>query len=64
VDYGIVSQFLSDAQLHPKVPQPVKQMIIVSQAEFDDSARKTAFEIKAKFGIEIQLKEPKDMLQL
>jgi len=62
VNYGIVSQFLSDAQLHPKVPQPVKQVKIVSQAGFDDSARKRVFEIKAKFGIEVQLKEPKDML--
>ncbi len=64
VDYGIVSQFLSDAQLHPKVPQPVKQMVVVSQTGFDDSARKRGFEIKAKFGIEIHLKEPKDLLQL
>ncbi len=62
VDYSIVSQFLSDAQLHPKVFQPVKQMAIVSQTGFDDSARKRAFEIKAKFGIEVQLKEPKDLL--
>ena len=64
VGYGIVSQFLSDAQLHQKVPQPVKQMVVVSQAGFDDSARKSAFEIKAKFGMEIQLKEPKDLLKL
>jgi len=64
VDYRIVSQFLSDAQLHSKVPQPVKQMIIVSQTGFDDSARKRVFEIKAKFGIEIRLKEPKDLLEL
>lgn len=64
VDYGIVSQFLSDAQLHPKAPQPVKEMVVVSQTGFDDSARKRVFEIKAKFGIDIQLKEPKDLLQL
>ncbi|MBA7639019.1 hypothetical protein ES703_46675 [subsurface metagenome] len=62
VDYSIVSQFLSDGQLHSKVSQPVKQMVVVSQTGFDDSARKRAFEIKAKFGIEIQLKEPKDLL--
>jgi len=37
-------------------------MVIVSQTGFDDSARKRAFEIKSKFGIEIQLKEPKDLL--
>lgn len=64
VDYGIVSQFLSDAQLHSKVPQPVKHMVIVSETGFDDSARKRVFEIKAKFGIEIQLKEPKDLLKI
>lgn len=64
VDYSIVNQFLSSAQLHSKVPQPTKQMVVVSQTGFDDSARKTVFEIKAKFGIEIQLKEPKDMLEL
>ncbi len=63
VDYSIVNQFLSSAQLHPKVPQPTKQMVVVSQTGFDDSARRTAFEIKAKFGIEIQLKEPKDLLE-
>ena len=62
VDYTVVSQFLTNAQLHQKVPQPIKKLIIVSQTSFDDSARKTAFEIKAKFGIEIQLKEPKDLL--
>ena len=64
VDYGIVSQFLSDAQLHPKVPQPVRQMLLISQAGFDDSARKRVFEIKAKFGIQIEFKEPKHMLEL
>jgi len=62
IGYDKVGQFLTDAQLHPKVPQPVKRMGVVSQTGFDDSARKRAFEIKAKFGIEIQLKEPKDLL--
>ncbi|MBA7532501.1 hypothetical protein ES705_24727 [subsurface metagenome] len=64
VDYSIVNQFLSSAQLHSKVPQPTKQMVVVSQTGFDDSARKTVFEIKAKFGIEIELKEPRDLLKL
>jgi len=64
VDYSIVNQFLSSAQLHSKVPQPTKQMVVVSQTGFDDSTRKTVFEIKAKFGIEIELKEPRDLLKL
>jgi site-specific DNA-methyltransferase (adenine-specific) len=57
-----LGQFLTDAQLHPKVPQPIKQMVIVSRSGFDDSARRRAFEIKAKFGIDMQLREPKDLL--
>jgi len=39
-------------------------MVVVSQTGFDDSTRKTVFEIKAKFGIEIELKEPRDLLKL
>jgi len=39
-------------------------MLIVSQTGFDDSARKRIFEIKVKFDIEIQLKEPKDLLKI
>jgi site-specific DNA-methyltransferase (adenine-specific) len=64
VSYGIVSQFLSDAQLHPKVLQPVKRMIIASQTGFDGKARQRVFEIKAKFGVEIRLEEPKDLLKI
>jgi hypothetical protein len=64
IGYEEIGQFRTDAQLHPQVPQPVKQMIVVSQAGFDDSARRRAFEIKTKFDVEIQLKEPKDLLKL
>ena len=64
IGYDKIGQFLTDAQLHPKVHQPVKRMVVVSQTGFDDSARKRAFEIKAKFGIEIELKEPKGLLEI
>jgi len=39
-------------------------MIIVSQTGFDSSATSTAFEIKAKLEIKIQLKTAEDLLHL
>ena len=64
VDDSLVRQFYSDIQMHPKVPQPVKQATIVSQFGFTDNARAMAFQIKAKFGVEIELKIPEDLLKI
>ena len=64
IGYNVLSQFISDAKYHPLVPQPIKKVIIASQTGFDDGARQRKFEIETSEGIEIQLKEPKDLLQL
>ena len=63
VGYSVLDKLLSSAQIHPEVPQPVKKMIIVSQIGFDDSARATKFAIETKFGIEVELKIPEDLLE-
>jgi len=64
IRYATLSQFVNDTKYHPKVPQPVKKMIAVSQTGFDDSARKLKFEVETKEGIEIQLITPKEMQEL
>ena len=60
--YEVVSRLLTDAEFHPNVPKPIKKICVVSQTGFDDSARKLAFEIETKKGIEVELFTPGDML--
>ena len=64
ISYKVLSQFITDAEYHPNVPQPVKKVIVVSQIGFDDGARKRKFEIETKEGIEVNLITPQDMLNL
>mgnify|MGYP001033398852 CR=1 FL=1 len=64
VGYSIVSEFFTNATHHPRIHKSIKQMIIVSQRGFDDKARQRQYEIKVQDGVEILLKEPKDMLEL
>ena len=65
VGYNIVSEFLNNAKYHPdsRIVKPLKNIILVSQKGFDDSARQRAFEIETGEGINIELIEPKDMLK-
>ena len=64
IKYNVLSQFITDAKLHPSVPKPFKEIIVASQTGFDDSARKRQFEIETIEGIKIHLVAPEDMLTL
>jgi len=58
----IISQLLTDADLHTKVPKPIKKIIVVSQTEFDNSAREAKYQIQDR-GIKVVLLTPADMLK-
>ena len=62
IKYAILSQFMNDVKHHPKVQQPVKKIIAVSQTGFDDSARKLKFSIETKEGVQIDFQTPETML--
>jgi len=64
VKYPQVTEFLGNFTHHPRVPQPVKRAIMVSQVGFDDGARKRQFEISTTDGIQINFKTPADLLKL
>lgn len=63
VGYDKVSQFLTDAKYHPKVPQPIKRIILVSQKGFDDSTRQRQYEIESGENIKVELLIPEKMLR-
>ena len=58
------SQFVTDAEYHPQVPEPVTLIRAVSQTEFDDGARQRKFEIETAVGITVELVTPEDMLEM
>jgi site-specific DNA-methyltransferase (adenine-specific) len=62
VKYPLVAEFADNMKRHPKVPQPVKKAIMVSQVGFDDSAKKRQFEIKTTDNIDIQFTTPRQLL--
>lgn len=62
VHYDIVDAFKNSATYHPKVSQPIKKMVIVSQRGFDGSARARAFRIEEKEDVKVELVEPKDIM--
>ena len=64
IKYDKLSQFINDVKYHPKVPKPIKGIMAISQAGFDDSARKLKFEIETAEGIAVNLITPQDMLNL
>jgi hypothetical protein len=64
IKYNVLSQFITDAKLHPLVPKPIKEIIVASQTGFDDSARTRQFQIETAEGIKIHLVTPEDMLKL
>ncbi len=63
IKYPVLSEFVTNAKLHPNVPKPVKKIIVASQTGFDDSARKRKFEIKKTYGIDVLLITPEEMLK-
>jgi len=64
IKYDKLSQFINDAKYHPRVPKPIKRVIVVSQSGFDDSARKLKFEVETTEGIKVDLITPEQMLML
>ncbi|MBM3327574.1 MAG: hypothetical protein FJY65_11490, partial [Calditrichaeota bacterium] len=62
IKYPVISEFVTNAKLHPNVPKPVKKVIAVSQKGFDDGARQRKFEIEMTEGIEVILITPEDIL--
>jgi len=62
VKYDVLSQFATDCRVHPSVPQPVTEAIIVSQTGFDDSARQRVFEIGESDRITLKLMTPEKLL--
>jgi len=63
VKHDKLSQFINDSKYHPKVPQPVKKIICVSQKGFDDSARKLQSKTESTDNINVELITPKDMFE-
>lgn len=64
IKYPVLSEFVTNAKLHPSVPKPIKEIIAVSQTGFDDSARKRKFEIETADSIKVRLETPDSMLKL
>ena len=64
VNRDVISKLHSDVKFHPSVPKPIREMMIVSQTGFDDSARKRQFEIENTEDIKVYLITPEDMLRI
>jgi len=64
IRYNVLSEFVTNAKLHPLVPKPVKEALVVSQTGFDDSARQRKFEIETTEGINVVLTTPEELLAL
>lgn len=64
VKYDIVDKFVQATKHHPLVHKPVKEIIIVSQTGFDDSARSRQFEIETMDEIRIRLETPETLMRL
>lgn len=62
VKRDVVSQFFTDAQIHPKVSKPIKKIIIVSQKGFDNSARRSMYELESE-KVKVELKELSELLE-
>jgi len=64
IGYNVVSEFVTNAKYHPRVRQPVSQVIIVSQSGYDDGARRRQYEIESNpsEGIKVQLVTANEML--
>ncbi|MBI2852446.1 MAG: site-specific DNA-methyltransferase [Chloroflexi bacterium] len=64
IKYPVLSEFVTNAKLHPAVPKPIKEIIAISQTGFDDSARKRKFEIETADNIKVTLATPEILLTL
>lgn len=64
VKYPTLSEFITNAKLHPNVPKPIKKVIVVSQIGFHEGATKRQFEIEKLEGIKVELHTPEDMLKI
>jgi DNA modification methylase len=64
VKYDVLDKLVTAVKLHPNVPKPVKELIIVSQIGFDDSARKAQHQVESEYGIKVTLETPKQLLAI
>ncbi|TRZ96869.1 MAG: hypothetical protein D4R82_00280 [Dehalococcoidia bacterium] len=64
IGYEVIDKLLSSSKYHPLVPKPIKEIIVVSQTGFDDSARQRQDEIEADEGIKVRLETPETMLEI
>jgi DNA modification methylase len=64
IKYPQVSEFSTNFRHHPKVSQPVKRAIMVSQKGFDESARTRQYEISDTDGINIEFYTPEQLLNV
>lgn len=62
VKYPVLTQAATDVKLHPVVPGPITEAIIVSQVGFDDSARQAQYGIEGSDGIKMRLVTPEMLL--
>jgi len=62
IKYPVLSEFITNAKLHPNVLKPVKKVILISQKGFDDGARQRMYEIETTEGIKVVLDTPAGML--
>lgn len=64
IKYPTLSEYITNAKLHPAVPKPLKKLIVVSQVGFHESAVKRQFEIETLESIKVELVTPEMMLKL
>jgi DNA modification methylase len=64
IKYPTLSEYITNAKLHPAVHKPLKRIIVVSQVGFHESATKRQFEIETLEGIKVTLLIPQDMLKI
>lgn len=64
VGYETIDKLVSSSKYHPLVHKPIKEIIVVSQTGFDDSARQRQFQIEKNEGIKVHLETPETMLGL
>jgi site-specific DNA-methyltransferase (adenine-specific) len=62
VKYDVVDKLVSAFSVHPSVNKSIKELIVVSQVGFDDSARKAKYQYETEKSIRITLTTPAEMM--
>lgn len=64
VKYDVLQQTTTAVKTHPAVPQPVKKVLIVSQAGFDDNTKPIKHMVADTDGINLELVTPEMLLDM